>query len=117
MQAPLDKQRHEDKQCAPFCLEVLEVFPVQFPYVGHFSHLRPDYGGAFVLAPTWQFGKAFLPQNLMDQDVAEGAVFGAEDLLDVVDGVILFAKFDDPIMGRLALRGFLGPRFYHLEEA
>jgi len=37
----------------------------------------------------------------MDQDVANGAVFAAEDLPDVVDGVVLFSKFDDPLAGGL----------------
>jgi hypothetical protein len=58
-----------------------------------------------------QLGEAFLAQDLMDQDVAQDAVFNAEDLLDVVDGVVLLAKFDDPFAGRLAFGSFLGPGF------
>ena len=52
-------------------------------------------------ASTRQFGEAFLAQNLMDQDVANGAVFAAEDVPDVVDGVVLFSKFYDPLAGGL----------------
>lgn len=48
----------------------------------------------------------------MVEDMAEGAVLSAEDGLDVVDGVVLFVKPDDPFTGRAAF----GRCFGQVEE-
>ena len=116
IQAPLEELGEQDEQGGTFGFEVLEGLPVQLPHLGHLGHLRADDRGALVITSAGQFGEALLAEDLMNEHMAEGAVLGPEDGLDVVDGVVLFSKLDDPFTGRVMLWRCLGTRFRRLEE-
>ena len=59
------------------------------------TYLRTNWGAA---------------KDLMDEDMAYADVLIAQNPLDVVDRVVLFAKFDDALAGGVPFRGSLGSR-------
>jgi len=100
VKAQLGQRGQEQKQPAELGAEI-PWFEVQGPGVGAIAGGRLGARRPLSVAAAREFGEAFLTEDRGDRDRSAVDVFCLQGFADIVNGLVLLAKLDDPLPHRI----------------
>jgi hypothetical protein len=106
LQWNLTEERQEEEEAPKLGLE-LPGGEVQTAHIRYRGNLGPCTGGPFLIASSGQAGKPFLFEDRGDGRWSQRMAFILQDLADVIDGEVLFAKANDLVTEVVLLAGTL----------